>query len=98
VYLDYSTQCRGGGSLHRRHNRLKVILYAALLSGSYRPQLEPPHLIPGRLTRPGDFYVPVGDNGLGVGYDVNVASSLLGLTLTSTARTPGHAVTAAEQS
>jgi hypothetical protein len=23
-YGDYSTQCRGGGSIHRRHNRLKI--------------------------------------------------------------------------
>jgi hypothetical protein len=97
AYGDHSTQCHGGGSLHRRHDRLKVVLYAALRSGGYSPQLEPPHLIPGRLTRPGDVYVPVGDNGLGVAYDVTVVSPLLGPILASTARTPGHAVTAAEQ-
>jgi hypothetical protein len=97
VYGDHSTQCHGGGSLHRRHDRLKVVLYAALRSGGCSPQLEPPHLIPGRLTRPGDVYVPVGDNGLGVAYDVTVIYPLLGPNLASTARTPGHAVTAAEQ-
>jgi hypothetical protein len=96
VYGDHSTQCHGGGSLHRRHDRLKVVLYAALRSGGYSPQLEPPHLIPGRLTRPEDLR-PVGDNGLGVAYDLTVVSPLLGHTLASTARTPGHAVTAAEQ-
>jgi hypothetical protein len=37
-------------TLHRRHDRLKVVLYAALRSCGYSPQLEPPHLIPGRLT------------------------------------------------
>jgi hypothetical protein len=83
--------------LHRRHDRLKVVLYAVLRSGGYSPQFEPPHLIPGRLTRPGDVYVPVGGNGLGVAYDVTVVSSMLGPTLASTTRTPGHAVTAAEQ-
>jgi hypothetical protein len=97
VYGDHSTQCHGGDSLHRRRDRLKVVLYAALRSGGYSPQLEPPHLIPGRLTRPGDVYVPVGDNGLGVAYDVTVVSPLLVPTLASTARTPDHAVTAAEQ-
>jgi hypothetical protein len=97
VYGDHSTQCHGGGSLHRRHDSLKVVLYTALRLGGYSPQLEPPHLIPGRLIRPGDVYVPVGDNGLGVAYDVTVVSPLLGPTLASTARNPGHAVTAAEQ-
>jgi hypothetical protein len=96
-YGDHSIQCPGGGSLHRRHDRLKVVLYAALRSGGYSPQLEPLHLIPGRLTRPGDVYVPVGDNGLGVAYDATVVSPLLRPTLTSTTRTPGHAVAAAEQ-
>jgi hypothetical protein len=97
VYGDHSTQSYGGGSLHLRHDRLKVVLYAALRSGGYSTQLEPPHLIPGRQTRPGDVYVPVGDNGLGVAYDVTVVSPLLGPTLASTARTAGHAVTAPEQ-
>jgi hypothetical protein len=83
--------------LHRRHDRLKGVLYAALRSGGYSPLLEPPHLIPVRLTRLGDVYVPVGDNGLGVAYDVTVVSPLLVPTLASTARTPGHAVTPAEQ-
>jgi hypothetical protein len=93
VYADHSTQCHGGGSLHRRRDRLKVVLYAALRSGGYIPQLEPPHLIPGRLTRPVDAYVPVVDNGLCVALDVTVVSPLLGPTLASTARTSGHAVT-----
>jgi hypothetical protein len=83
--------------LRRRHDRLKVVLYAALRSGGYSPQLEPPHLIPGHLTCPRDVYVPVGDNGLGVAYDVTIVFPLLGLILVSTARTPGHAFTAAEQ-
>jgi hypothetical protein len=74
-----------------------VVLYAALRSGGYSPQLEPPHLIPGRLARPGDVYVPVSDNGLGVAYDVTVVSPLLGPILASTVRTPGHTVSAAEQ-
>jgi hypothetical protein len=43
-------------------------------------------------------YVPVGDNGLSIAYDVTVVSPLIGPTLTSTARTAGHAITAAEQS
>jgi hypothetical protein len=77
VYGDHSPQCNCGGSLHRHHDRLKVVLYAALRSGGYSPQLEPPHLIPGRLTRPGDVYVPIDDNGLGVAYDVTVVSQLL---------------------
>jgi hypothetical protein len=74
-----------------------MVLYAAHRSGSYSPQLEPPHFIPGRLIRPGDVYVPVGDNGLGVAYDVTVVSPLLGPTLASTAPTIVHAVTAAKQ-
>jgi hypothetical protein len=84
---EHSTQCHGGVSLYRRHDRLKMVLYAALRSGGYSPQLEPPHLIPSRLTRPGDIYVPVGDNGYGRAYDVTVESPLLGPTLVSTART-----------
>jgi hypothetical protein len=36
VYGDHSTQCHGAGSLHRRHDRLKVVLYAALRSGGVR--------------------------------------------------------------
>jgi hypothetical protein len=72
--------------------------YASLRSGGYSPRLKPPHHIPCRLNRLGDVYVPVGDKGLGVAYDVTVVSPLLVPTLTSTARTPGHAVTAAEKS
>jgi hypothetical protein len=97
VYGDHSTQCHSGVSLHRRHYCLNVVLYAGFRSGGYSPQLEPSHLIPGCLTRPGDVYVPVGDNGLGVAYDVTVVSPLLGPTLASTARAPGHALTAAKQ-
>jgi hypothetical protein len=41
-------------------------------SGGYGPQLEPPHFILGRLTRPGDVYVPFGNNGLGSAYDVTL--------------------------
>jgi hypothetical protein len=50
-YGDHSTQCHGGGSLHRRHDRLKVVLYAALRSSGYSPQLEPPHLLCETSTR-----------------------------------------------
>jgi hypothetical protein len=84
--------------LYRRHDRLKVFLYESLRSGDCSPQLEQPHITPGRLTRPGDICVPVGDNGLGVAYAVTVISPLLGPILASTARTSsGHAVSAAEQ-
>jgi hypothetical protein len=78
VYGDHSTQCHGGGPLHRRHDCLKVVLYTALRSGGYSPQLEPPHLVPGRLTRPGDVYVPVGDNGLGVAWGTCLLRYLCG--------------------
>jgi hypothetical protein len=97
LYGYHYTQCHGGDSFHRPHACPKEVLYAALRSGGYSPQIEPPHLIPGRLTRPGDVYVPVGDNCLGVAYDVTVVSPLLGPTLSSTERTLGYAVTAAEQ-
>jgi hypothetical protein len=75
--------------LHRRHDHLNVVLYAALRSGGYSPQLEPPHLIPGLLTRLGDVYLTIADNSLDVAYDVTVATPLLGLFLDSIARTTG---------
>jgi hypothetical protein len=33
----HATQFRGGGTLHIRHNRLKVVYSAALRSGGYSP-------------------------------------------------------------
>jgi hypothetical protein len=70
-----------------------VALHAALCSGGYIPWLQPPH-IPGRLTRPGDVFGPVGDIGLGVKYNATIVSSLLGPIMASTARTPGYVITA----
>jgi hypothetical protein len=76
-YGDHSTQCHGGCSLHLRHNRLKSITYHALKAAGCGPQMETAHLIPGSLIRPGDVYVPVGDNRMAVAYDVTVVSPVV---------------------
>jgi hypothetical protein len=56
--------------------------------GRYSPQAETAHLIPGRI-RPGDVYVPVGDDGMAVAYDVTVGSPVVESSLSSSARSIG---------
>jgi hypothetical protein len=95
-YGDHSTQCHGGGSIHRRHNSLKNILYHTLKAAGYRPQMETAHLIPGSLIHPGNVYVPVCDDGMAVAYDVTVVSPVVESSLFSSARSFGFAADTAE--
>jgi hypothetical protein len=94
---DHSTQCYDGGSIHRRQNRLKNIPYHTLRVAGYSPQMETAHLIPGSLIRPGDVYVPVGDDDMAVAYDVTVVSPVVESSLPSSARSVGFAAEAAER-
>jgi hypothetical protein len=94
-YGDHSTQCRGGGSILRRHTRLKIIIYHTLKAASYSPRMETAHLIPGSLIHPGDVYVPVGDD-MAVAYDVTVVSLVVESSLSSSARSVGFAADTAE--
>jgi hypothetical protein len=96
-YGDHATQCHGGGSIHRRHNRLKTILYHTLNPAGYSPQMETAHLVPGSLIRPGDVYVTVGDDGMAVAYDVTVVSPVVESSLSSSARSVGFAADTAER-
>jgi hypothetical protein len=48
--------------------------------------METAHLIPGSLIRPGDVFVPVGDDGLAVAYDVTVVSPVVESAKISSAR------------
>jgi hypothetical protein len=82
-YGDHSTQCHGGGSIHRHHNRLKNILYHTLEEAGYSPQMETAHLIPGSLIRPGGVYVSVCDDGMAVAFDVTVVSPVVESSLSS---------------
>jgi hypothetical protein len=59
-YGGHSTQCHGGGSIHRRHNRLRNILYHILKEAGCSPQMETAETA---IIRPGDVYVSVGDDG-----------------------------------
>jgi hypothetical protein len=81
----------------RRHKRLKNILYHTLKAAGYSPQMETAHLIPGSLIRPGDVYVPVGDDGMAVAYDVTVVLPVVESSLSSSARSVGFAADAAER-
>jgi hypothetical protein len=60
--------------------------------------METAHLIPCSLIRPGDFYVPVGDDGMAVAYDVTVVSPVVESSLSSSARSVGFAANTAERS
>jgi hypothetical protein len=55
------------------------------------------HLIPGSLIRPGDVYVPVGDDGMAAAYDLTVASPVVESSLSSSARSVGLAADTPER-
>jgi hypothetical protein len=59
--------------------------------------METAHLIPGSLIRPGDVYVPVGDDGMAVSYDVTVVSPVVESSLSSSARFIGFIADTAER-
>jgi hypothetical protein len=81
-YGDHSTQCHGGGSIHRCHNRLKNILYHTLKAAGYSFEMETAHHIPGSLIRPGD---------------VTVVSPVVESSLSSSARSVGFAADTVER-
>jgi hypothetical protein len=59
--------------------------------------METAHLIPGSLIHTGDVYVPVGDDGMAVAYDVTVVSPVVESSLSSSARSVCFAADAAER-
>jgi hypothetical protein len=59
--------------------------------------MEPAHLIPGSLIRPGEVYVPVGDDGMAVSYDVAVVSPVVESSQSLPARSVGFAADTAER-
>jgi hypothetical protein len=65
--------------------------------GRLQSQIETAHLIPGSLIRPRDVYVPVGDDGMAVAYDVTVVSPVVESSLSSTAHSVGFAADTAER-
>jgi hypothetical protein len=73
------------------------MLCRTLKAAGYSPQMETAHLIPGSLIRPGDVYVPVGDDGTVVAYDVTAVSHVVESYLSSSARSVGFAADTAER-
>jgi hypothetical protein len=59
--------------------------------------METAHLIPGSLIRPGDVYVPVGNDAMAVAYDVTVVSPVVESSQSSSARSVDFAADAAER-
>jgi hypothetical protein len=88
---DHSISCGADGNRKERHDRLRDAVFSTAKAASLAPKKEAPSLIPGRLARPGDIYLPLW-RGFKTAFDITVINPLQKALIHRGATSPGHAL------
>eukprot|EP01127_Copromyxa_protea_P014070 TRINITY_DN386_c0_g1_i8.p1 TRINITY_DN386_c0_g1~~TRINITY_DN386_c0_g1_i8.p1 ORF type:complete len:1404 (-),score=287.75 TRINITY_DN386_c0_g1_i8:242-4453(-) len=93
----HAAMCKFGGSLQRRHDKIRNIIYEFCRSAMWNPILEKEVIARGERAIPGDIFIPsAGDDNQGVAVDVTITHPQTERMVSRAAHTPLAAVMAAE--